>query len=225
MLLNTKKKRIKLIETLFNVIYLSVVLISAALLCFGADAGVLRFGFGVMAFILVAGDAFHLVPRICAMWDDRSRNYTAMLGIGKLIASITMTVFYVMLWNIGMTRYTGIMPAYMTKVVYVLAALRVALCLFPQNRWLHNAQPFKWGVLRNIPFFVLGILVMILFAIAWFTRDGMFSFLWVYVLLSFAFYLPVVLFAGKNPKVGMLMLLKSCAYVAIVLTGFSLPGV
>jgi len=33
-----------------------------------------------------------------------------------------------------------------------------------------------------------------------------FSLAWLAILLSFGFYLPVVLYANKNPKIGMLML-------------------
>lgn len=50
--------------------------------------------FGWMALILGTGDAFHLVPRMAALWTDNG--FTALaapLGIGKMITSITMTVF------------------------------------------------------------------------------------------------------------------------------------
>jgi hypothetical protein len=35
------------------------------------------------------------------------------------------------------------------------------------------------------------------------------------IAVSFLFYVPVVLFARKNPKLGMLMLPKSCAYIVL----------
>ncbi|MGI6169955.1 MAG: hypothetical protein ACOYI4_09745 [Christensenellales bacterium] len=223
MLLNTKRKPVKLIETIFDLLYLSTVLISGVLLCLGAQVGSTRWQFGLMALILGLGDAFHLVPRLYAMWDRKPSGHTAMLGIGKLVASLTMTVFYVILWNLGTAHYGSLLPPYMTPVVFALAALRIALCLFPQNRWMSKAQPRKWAIWRNIPFFILGMLVMALFAAGSFAGDNKFSYLWLAVLISFACYLPVVLFSGQNPKIGMLMLPKSCAYAAIVLIGFSLP--
>ena len=42
--------------------------------------------------ILGCGDAFHLVPRVLNYFSDA--DYTAALGIGKLVTSITMTGFY-----------------------------------------------------------------------------------------------------------------------------------
>lgn len=40
------------------------------------------------------------------------------------------------------------------------------------------------------------------------------------MVLSFACYLPVVLFADTVPAVGMLMIPKTCAYVWTVMIGF-----
>lgn len=176
-----------------------------------------------MALILGAGDAFHLIPRIYVLWDGKRRDHTALLGVGKLIASVTMTVFYVILWNVGANYYAGVATVYMTAAVYALAALRIALCLFPQNRWMSGDPPLRWAIWRNIPFFAMGMLVMALFAVGSRTSGGGFPYLWLAVLISFACYLPVVLFSGRAPKVGMLMLPKSCAYAAIVLMGFVLP--
>ena len=39
-------------------------------------------------------------------------------------------------------------------------------------------------------------------------------------LLSFGFYIPVVLWADAVPMIGMLMIPKTCAYVWTVLIGF-----
>jgi len=220
---NAKRKPIRLIETGFDSIYLGTVLISAVLLYVSSDAGSERWRFGLMALILGVGDAFHLIPRICAMWDGKTSDPTALRGIGKMIASITMTAFYVVLWGIGANRYADIVTVQMTAAVHTLAVLRIALCLLPQNRWTSGESPLKWAVLRNVPFFALGMSVMALFA-AGSRISGGFPFLWLAVLVSFACYLPVVLFSRRNPKVGMLMLPKSCAYAAIVLMGFSLPG-
>lgn len=56
--------------------------------------------FGLMAVVLGAGDAFHLVPRMMALLTTGMESYTASLGFGKLVTSITMTLFYVLLYYI-----------------------------------------------------------------------------------------------------------------------------
>ncbi len=57
--------------------------------------------FGIMAVTLGLGDAFHLVPRAIALCTTGLEDYTVALGIGKLITSVTMTVFYILLYYVG----------------------------------------------------------------------------------------------------------------------------
>ena len=44
--------------------------------------------------------------------------------------------------------------------------------------------------------------------------------MWLAIVLSFAFYIPVVLFSGVFPPIGALMIPKTCAYVWIVWMGY-----
>ncbi len=44
--------------------------------------------------------------------------------------------------------------------------------------------------------------------------------MWLTIVLSFGFYLPVVLWADAIPMVGMLMIPKTCAYVWTVAIGY-----
>ena len=45
--------------------------------------------------------------------------------------------------------------------------------------------------------------------------------MWLTIVLSFGFYIPVVLWADAVPLIGMLMIPKTCAYVWTVLIGYS----
>lgn len=56
-------------------------------------------------------------------------------------------------------------------------------------------------------------------------QDKPFRFLWLAVVISFACYIPVVLFADMVPWVGMLMIPKTCAYVWVVFIGYKAMGV
>ena len=104
----------------------------------------------------------------------------------------------------------------------MLALARIALCLLPQNAWTSANVPLSWGIYRNIPFAILGGLIVVLFyRSAKEKQDLPFRHLWLTVVLSFACYIPVVLFADTVPAVGMMMIPKTCAYVWTVLIGFS----
>ncbi|MGY3663187.1 MAG: hypothetical protein ACXAHE_04855 [Roseburia sp. 1XD42-69] len=177
--------------------------------------------FGIMAVVLGAGDAFHLVPRALALCTTGLDNFTVALGMGKFITSITMTVFYVILYYVWRVRYKIKGQSGVTLAVYFLAALRILLCFFPQNQWLIKDAPLSWGIYRNIPFALLGALIIALFyKSAKEQGDRDFKFMWLTIVLSFGFYIPVVLWADVIPVIGMLMIPKTCAYVWTVLIGF-----
>jgi hypothetical protein len=177
--------------------------------------------FGVMALVLGCGDAFHLVPRAYSLITDTMGQNAAALGVGKLVTSITMTVFYVLFYRYMQRRYTRYGKPERSAVIYVLAALRIALCLFPQNDWLSADAPLSWGIYRNIPFVILGVMTVIL-SLTWSRsgRDKRFSLAWLAVALSFAFYIPVVLWADTLPIIGMLMIPKTICYVWLVAMGY-----
>lgn len=209
-------------ETLFDTVYLiSVITIGIVMIrrCKGERQFRL---FGCMAVVLGAGDAFHLVPRALALCTTGLDHYTAALGIGKLITSVTMTIFYVLLYYVWRLRYQVQGRKGLTAAVYGLAGLRILLCLLPQNQWLSAEAPLSWGIYRNVPFALLGLLVILLFyRSAKEQKDRAFRWMWLTIVLSFGFYIPVVLWADAVPMIGMLMIPKTCAYVWTVLIGYS----
>lgn len=204
-------------ETLFDIVYLVTVVTLGVIMIRSSKGRKQYFLYGIMAVTLGCGDAFHL-----ALCTSGLENYTAALGIGKLITSVTMTAFYVILYYVWRLRYQVEGKKGITVTVWVLALLRIVLCLMPQNAWISPEAPISWGIYRNIPFTILGILIIVLFyQSAKEKQDKPFRFLWLTVVLSFAFYIPVVLFADTVPVVGMLMIPKTCAYVWTVLIGYS----
>lgn len=209
-------------ETLFDAVYLVTVIALGILMIRGSKGRRQYLLFGAMAVTLGCGDAFHLIPRAVALCTTGLANYTAALGVGKLITSVTMTAFYVLLYYVWRSRYQVEGRKELTAAVWALAIVRVLLCLMPQNAWTSADAPLSWGVYRNIPFAILGAVIVVLFyRRAKEKQDAAFRHLWLTVVLSFACYIPVVLFADAVPVVGMLMILKTCAYVWTVLIGFN----
>jgi len=210
-----------IMETAFDAVYLiSVITIGIMMITKGKGNKEYTL-FGIMAVTLGAGDAFHLIPRAFALCTTGLENFTVALGVGKLITSMTMTVFYILLYYVWRLRYQVKDQKGLTVSVYLLSALRIILCLFPQNKWTSADAPLSWGILRNIPFALLGLLVIVLFyRSAKQHHDSSFRWMWLTIVLSFGFYIPVVLWADTIPMIGMLMIPKTCAYVWTVLIGF-----
>ena len=211
-----------IVETLFDIVYLTTVITLGILMMKGNRGNKQYFLFGIMAVLLGLGDSFHLVPRAIALCTTGLQDYTVALGIGKWITSITMTVFYVILYYVWRIHYQVTEHKGLTFAVYIFAIIRIVLCMFPQNEWLSAHAPLSWGIYRNIPFALLGLLVIVLFfQSSQQKNDHSFRYMWLTIVLSFAFYIPVVLFADTIPAVGMLMIPKTCAYVWTVWIGYS----
>ena len=211
-----------IIETLFDLVYLVTVITVGIRMIRSSKRGSQFRLFGWMAVVLGAGDSFHLVPRALALCTTGLENYVVPLGLGKWITSVTMTVFYVLLYYVWRKRYQVKGQKSVTLAVYLLSAARVVLCMMPQNRWLETQSPLSWGIYRNIPFALLGLLIIVLFyRSAKEKNDTAFRWMWLTIVLSFGFYIPVVLWADTIPMIGMLMIPKTCAYVWTVLIGYN----
>lgn len=209
-------------ETTFDIVYLVLVITLGILMVRQADGRKEYTLFGTMAIVLGSGDAFHLIPRAVALCTTGLANYTAALGIGKLITSITMTIFYVLLYYVWRERYRVQGRQKLTLLVYVLAIVRIALCVFPQNEWTSATPPLSWGIWRNVPFALLGLTIILLYYhSAKEYGDKAFRWMWLTIVLSFAFYIPVVLWADTFPPIGVLMIPKTVAYVWTVFIGFN----
>lgn len=205
----------KIMEAVFCVAYLiATFILGSRIISISKDNKESRL-FGIMTLVLVSGDAFHLVPRVMAA-INRAGDYSKAMGIGTLITSVTMTVFYLIMYRIFEMR-TGKENRRLMYTMAGLAAVRIILCLMPQNDWT-GESPVSWGIYRNIPFVIMGIIMVVLFFKE--RNDRPYRFMWLAILLSFAFYMPVVLWSDVSPVIGMLMLPKTCMYVWMVVMGY-----
>ena len=178
--------------------------------------------FGLGCIVLGLGDAFHLIPRAIGLYtktlENPSESLAMWLGIGKLITSITMTIFYVLMYLFIYKRMGKKRNIYLDVFVSLLFISRIVLLCLPQNEWAINGGTLAWGIYRNIPFVILGIMVIVLF-FKYFKNENYLKLLWLATILSFSFYLPVVLFASTYSWVGMMMLPKTICYIWIGVSG------
>jgi uncharacterized membrane protein len=208
-------------EIIFEVVYLILVITLAIILLKKAKDREHQL-FGFMAIILGGGDAFHLVPRIIANATNTFAQHAVALGRGEMITSISMTIFYIFLYKIFKIRYKKTNTKALDWSVFLLATLRIILVALPQNGWTQTPKPYSWGIIRNIPFAILGIILIVLFIQE--TRghkDDLYRNMPIAIIVSFLFYFIVVLGASVIPVLGMFMMPKTLAYVWIVLMGFN----
>ena len=89
-------------ETTFDILYLLFAISSGIIVLLKRKDSIGRL-MGFSALILGCGDAFHLIPRVLNYFVDK--DFTAWLGFGKLVTSITMTVFYILIFFLHTKLY------------------------------------------------------------------------------------------------------------------------
>lgn len=200
-----------LMEAVFDTCYLLFDLIAGMLFFAFSHGSPLFLLYGVLTWTLCFGDAFHLVPRVLRAVKGSNEKIERQLGIGLQISSITMTVFY------EMTA-----PVMLEILIWVSAAIRIAVCMLPQNNWCGEEGNRKLSVIRNAVFAVTGICVIVLYVMSGNTYGYHMTRMAAAIVVSFGCYLPVTLLSKKMPKIGMLMIPKTCAYVWMIVMGLQL---
>lgn len=201
-------------ESTFDILYLIFAIAAGIYLLCRAKSKTGK-AMGIAAIVLGCGDAFHLVPRVLNYFIDS--DFSTALGVGKLITSVTMTLFYVILFYIWIVEYKEPYSVSLSVTVTLLAVIRIVLCAFPQNGWFDNSNNLVWSIVRNIPFVILGAIICFLYFKKRKTEKSLYP-IWIYVLLSFAFYIPVAVGASFVPLLGMLMLPKTVCYILMMVS-------
>lgn len=145
------------------------------------------------------------------------------LGIGLQVSSITMTVFYIILMYIWKYTFPELkIPVILEAVIWISAVVRIVICMFPQNNWCTEEGNIKLSIIRNAVFAITGIGVIILYIISGNTYGYHMTRMVAAIIISFGCYLPVTLFSKSKPKVGLLMIPKTCAYMWVIVMGLQL---
>jgi hypothetical protein len=86
----------------------------------------------------------------------------------------------------------------------------------PLNEWWRVVPEQPWSTIRNIPLMIQGLgLAYLILRDSIARGDVTFKWIGVSILVSYACYIPLILFVQQAPLIGMLMIPKTMAYVAI----------
>jgi len=215
------------VEILFNIAYLIVIwgLVITMILLKDRVASENRKSTSLViwAFALLAlGDTGHVGFRVLAysMGGLESRVQflgmnIGLVGIGALSTAITVTIFYILmleLWRVHFKQRYG----WFEYLLIASAIFRLALMILPANHWDSVVPPQPWSIWRNLPLTLIGLgVAYLMLRDARRTHDRTFQWIGISILVSYACYIPVILFVQQVPSIGMLMIPKTLAYVAV----------
>jgi hypothetical protein len=214
-----------IMENVFNVAYLLtvwilVIVMGTRIKKAGVKAMAARF---FLAFaLLAAGDTFHVGFRVLtALLAPGTAMLTvggvpsAMIGLGMLATAYTMTAFYMVLADALRLRLGEKYDAGFIAVQALLFT-RLIIMALPGNAWESSVPPYAMGLLRNLPLSIAGVILAIRCIMAAKGANGKtWSGIGWSMVASYAFYIPVILFAAAIPAIGLLMIPKTIAYVVM----------
>ncbi len=175
------------------------------------------------AFTLLAlGDTGHVGFRVLAYAQGNLETSIEFLGLelglvglGALSTAITVTFFYVLMLAVWRTRF-GKKYGWFEYLLLAAAGARLLIMLPAANQWNNTVPPQPWSLYRNLPLMILGLgVAYLILRDARRAKDRAFTWIGIMILVSYALYTPVILFVQQVPPIGMLMIPKTMAYVAI----------
>ena len=173
------------------------------------------------AFALLAlGDTGHVGFRVIAYLRGGLEANPGLVGAGAFSTAFTVTIFYMLLVDIWHLRFKKPL-AFFGWFLLAAGIARLVILLFPQNAWGQVVAPYDWSLLRNSLLVIQGVGVTVLIlrdAIR--THDKPFIWIGAMIVLSFAFYAPVILWVQWVPLLGMLMIPKTCAYLVVAFIAY-----
>lgn len=178
-------------------------------------------------FLLALGDTGHVGFRLWAYaaggLDSAITLFgqtVGLVGLGALATAVTVTFFYVLMLGVWHERYQ-LAYGWFGAVLVGAAVVRLILMLPPQNEWNNVVPPQPWSLLRNLPLMVQGLgVAFLILRDARPRHDRPFVWIGAMILVSYACYIPVILFVQQAPMIGMLMIPKTMAYVSIVVIAY-----
>ncbi|MCD4752727.1 MAG: hypothetical protein K8R40_06630 [Anaerolineaceae bacterium] len=214
-------------ETIFNILYL-IAIWSIVYLMIKSMASVKPEDRRVadlirLAFImLAAGDTGHVGFRVLSTLLGGAGTEAmilgtpmSLIGLGMLITSYTVTFFYMLFVYVWKARYNQ-SGGWLPTLLLTAGIVRLIFMALPGNEWGNSVPPHPMSLYRNIPLMIQGVgLLGLIFHHAYKTDDTTFKRIGWMIIVSFAFYIPVILFARQIPLIGMLMIPKTVAYLAI----------
>jgi len=214
-------------EIIFDVAYLIAVWYLVFLMTRGMPAvdpkdrhvaGLIRIAF----ILLAAGDTGHVGFRVLANLLSGSNAQAVILGtpmsligLGMLTTAFTVTLFYMLFVYVWKARFHQA-ANWFTNLLLSAGVGRMIIMALPGNEWGSLVPPQPISLYRNLPLMLqgIGLIILILYSASR-SRDKTFQWIGWMMALSYAFYIPVILFVQQIPLIGMLMIPKTCAYLAI----------
>lgn len=167
---------------------------------------------GFMLVFLGIGEGFHIVPRLLEIFSSEINKYQSLIETGRFISSITILLFYLILYKFWSMFYEKEISKNRMYIVLLIAVIGVVLSIIFKDN-----TDYLTVTLRNMPLLALGLVVIIKFKKESLFKAGKsFKYLWLALLLSLVFTISFELLSTNFELFIILMMPKSLMFIWVV---------
>jgi len=213
------------VEIIFDILYLGTIWVVVAMMFkkkLNLTKETAKIGrlFMWCFFLLALGDTGHVGFRVLAYGMGGLDANPLLVGFGSLATAVTVTFFYMLTVEIWRLRFDKKRGAFWW-ILMAVGIIRLGIMIPGANSWGSVVPPFNWSLARNIPLMIQGLGIAVLILIDAVKHKDIFAKkVSLMIFLSYLCYTPVILFIQKVPLLGMLMIPKTLAYVAIAFIAY-----
>jgi len=162
-----------------------------------------------------------------------------LYDVARISGAMMLLCTYIRLWDWAVTNYYSFDNIVATQkellntiapyslafwfgiFLFLMAIVRMVMTMLPINNWNASFPEQPWSTYRNIPLMIQGLgVAYLILRDAIKEKDKVFTQIGCMILVSYTFFIPVILFVQQIPLIGMLMIPKTLAYVAIAVIAY-----
>ena len=150
-------------DPIVEIAYLVIGVLLSLYFIFKAKKRVHYYMFGFLGLFLMLNDLCALFPSSLDYYGlNTMKDYLSMLGIGKAISAVLLTVSLVIAFWVYKIKFNKKTSVYLDLTVYVLAFIKIIFTIIPPDEVVVNEIPYLYGALSSLPLIALLVLAVII---------------------------------------------------------------
>lgn len=210
----------KIFEPIVHIIYLTFIFLMSNYMFRNSVGNKFYKIYGTLALLLGVGDGAYIIPRMYSVLTTGIEDNLKIIGLGRMANSIIITIFFLVLYDAYNERYSKKNRIGLNRIFYILGIIRVIVSLLPWNNWFEINPSSTFALLRFIPLFIMGLLLILLMYLhSKRYKDSNFKIITIATLLSIIFMEPRI-FSQESSIVLIFTILRTISLSSIIIIGF-----
>ena len=204
-------------EPIIFIVYLMIVILMGSYMLKNSVGIKYHKIFGSLALSLSLADGIYIIPRMYAVLTTGIEDNLRVIGWGRMGNAIIITIFFLILYDAYNERFNKQNNKALNKTFFVLAIIRIILCVLPGNKWFELTPSSTYALIRFMPLAIMGLLLIIIMYIhSMKLRDTNFKLICISTFFSMLFIEPLIFFPESRTGILILTILRTISLTSII---------